>query len=348
MNFLAKLSIAKKLFLIPIIGTLSFATYIGISTYTAYNNVALLDDARTKQTPALLKSREALNSMESVKESLSAAVTTGDEESLLKAETLATKTSDNLKFIVRLDDSMASEVSPILQDFDSYFKIAYDVSKSMVDNTADFSKLQSSLLEMNALYDKASADLKAFSDQREISFEEAISGANDSAKSLITLGIIMGLATMVILFLTALPIINNLRKSIVDVVKSLKDMAQEDGDLTIRIKTENADEIGDLVYWFNQFIEKLQGVVQDIGNSSKPLSNLAENLNQVSNQARQTISSQQTAAADAKAAVDEMTTSVDAVANSANEAAMAAGEASTAADDGQRVVNQTVNSIQSL
>ncbi|MFQ3248438.1 MAG: methyl-accepting chemotaxis protein [Glaciecola sp.] len=348
MNFLAKLSIAKKLFLIPIIGTLSFATYIGISTYTAYNNVALLDDARTKQTPALLKSREALNSMESVKESLSAAVTTGDEESLLKAETLATKTSDNLKFIVRLDDSMASEVSPILQDFDSYFKIAYDVSKSMVDNTADFSKLQSSLLEMNALYDKASADLKAFSDQREISFEEAISGANDSAKSLITLGIIMGLATMVILFLTALPIINNLRKSIVDVVKSLKDMAQEDGDLTIRIKTENADEIGDLVYWFNQFIEKLQGVVQDIGNSSKPLSNLAENLNQVSNQARQTISSQQTAAADAKAAVDEMTTSVDAVANSANEAAMAAGEASNAADDGQRVVNQTVNSIQSL
>jgi methyl-accepting chemotaxis protein len=330
MNFLAKLSIAKKLFLIPIIGTLSFATYIGISTYTAYNNVALLDDARTKQTPALLKSREALNSMESVKESLSAAVTTGDEESLLKAETLATKTSDNLKFIVRLDDSMASEVSPILQDFDSYFKIAYDVSKSMVDNTADFSKLQSSLLEMNALYDKASADLKAFSDQREISFEEAISGANDSAKSLITLGIIMGLATMVILFLTALPIINNLRKSIVDVVKSLKDMAQEDGDLTIRIKTENADEIGDLVYWFNQFIEKLQGVVQD------------------SNQARQTISSQQTAAADAKAAVDEMTTSVDAVANSANEAAMAAGEASNAADDGQRVVNQTVNSIQSL
>ena len=125
-------------------------------------------------------------------------------------------------------------------------------------------------------------------------------------------------------------------------------MAQEDGDLTIRIKTNNTDEIGDLVYWFNQFIAKLQGVVKDIGNSSKPLSNLAENLNQVSNQARQTISSQQMAAADAKAAVDEMTTSVGAVASSANEAALAAGEASTAADDGQRVVNQTVNSIQSL
>ena len=348
MNFLAKLSIAQKLFLIPIIGTLSFATYIAISTYTAYSNVALLDDARTKQTPALLKSREALNAMEGVKESLSAAVTTGDEESLVKAETLAAKTSDNLKFIIQLDSNMARDVSPVLKDFEAYFKIAYEVSKSMVDNTADFSKLQALSQEMNALYDKASSDLKAFSDLREVSFENAISSANESAQSLIKLGIFMGIGTMVILFLTALPIVNNLRKSIVDVVNSLKDMAQEDGDLTIRIKTNNADEIGDLVYWFNQFIEKLQGVVKDIGNSSKPLSNLAENLNQVSNQARKTISSQQMAAADAKSAVDDMTKSVDAVASSANEAALAAGEASTAADDGQRVVNQTVNSIQSL
>jgi len=348
MNFLAKLSIAQKLFLIPIIGTLSFGIYIGISTYTAYANVALLDDARTKQTPALLKSREALNSMEGVKESLSAAVTTGDEDSLTKAEMLAVRTTDNLKFIIQLDNNMGKDISPILKSFDSYFETAYGVSKSMVDNTADFSKLQTALRDMNASYDRANADLKAFSDQREVSFENAISSANESAKSLIKIGIFMGLATMVILFLTALPIVNNLRKSIVDVVDSLKDMAQGDGDLTIRINTDNADEIGDLVYWFNQFIDKLQGVVRDIGNSSKPLSNLAENLNQVSNQARITISSQQMAAADAKSAVDEMTTSVGAVATSANEAANAAGEASTAADDGQRVVNQTVASIQSL
>jgi methyl-accepting chemotaxis protein len=132
--------------------------------------VALLDDARTKQTPALLRSRDALNSMDGVKETLSAAVTTGDEESLIKAEALAVKTSDNLQFIIQLDSNMAVDVKPILKAFELYFKIAYDVSKSMVDNSADFSKLQSALQEMNASYDKASANLKEFSDQREVSF----------------------------------------------------------------------------------------------------------------------------------------------------------------------------------
>ncbi|MDT0582202.1 methyl-accepting chemotaxis protein [Brumicola blandensis] len=348
MNFLAKLSIAKKLFLIPIIGTVSFALYIVISTISAYDNVAQLEDAQAVQTPALLNSREALNSMENTKETLSAAVTTGDEDALEKAQDLAEKTVDHLNLIINLGEGMSGDVRPILKSFEAYFAMAYDVSKSMIDGTADYSKLQAISQEMNNLFGSAVSKLNEFSKQREDSFNAAIIGANESAQFMIYLGIGMGLVTMVLLFATALPIVNNLRKSIVDVVNSLKDIAQEDGDLTIRIKTKNTDEIGDLVYWFNQFIEKLQGVVKDIGNSSKPLSNLASDLNQVSNQARQTISSQQLAAADAKAAVDEMTMSVGAVASSANEAALAAGEASTAADDGQRVVNQTVMSIQSL
>lgn len=348
MNFLAKLSIAKKLFLIPIIGTVSFALYIVISTISAYDNVAQLEDAQAIQTPALLNSREALNSMENTKETLSAAVTTGDEDALEKAQDLAEKTVDHLNLIINLGEGMPGDVRPILESFEAYFAMAYDVSKSMIDGTADYSKLQAISQEMNNSFGSAVSKLNEFSKQREDSFNAAIIGANESAQFMIYLGIGMGLVTMVLLFATALPIVNNLRKSIVDVVNSLKDIAQEDGDLTIRIKTKNTDEIGDLVYWFNQFIEKLQGVVKDIGNSSKPLSNLASDLNQVSNQARQTISSQQLAAADAKAAVDEMTTSVGAVASSANEAALAAGEASTAADDGQRVVNQTVMSIQSL
>jgi methyl-accepting chemotaxis protein len=322
--------------------------YIVISTITAYDNVAQLEDAQAIQTPALLNSREALNSMENTKETLSAAVTTGDEDALDKAQELSEKTIDHLNLIISLGEGMPSDVKPILKSFEAYFAMAYEVSKSMIDGTADYSKLQATSTEMNNLFGSAVSQLNEFSKQREESFNAAIIGANESAQFMIYLGIIMGLATMVLLFATALPIVNNLRKSIVDVVNSLKDIAQEDGDLTIRIKTNNTDEIGDLVFWFNQFIEKLQGVVKDIGNSSKPLSNLALDLNQVSSQARQTISSQQLAAADAKAAVDEMTLSVGAVASSANEAALAAGEASTAADDGQRVVNQTVVSIQSL
>jgi methyl-accepting chemotaxis protein len=348
MNFLARLSIAQKLFLIPIIGSVNFLIYVGITTNTAFNNVDVLEKARDIEFPALLASRNALVSMENVKESLSSAVTTGDEESLERANALAAATRDNLTAIVQLNDDLAVKVSPILQSFDQYFDIAFGVSKSMVDNTADFSKIGQLSTQMNDIFEKTTSKLTEFSQSRLTAFETAIQESNEAASSLIWVGLAMGLITTLVLFATAFPIVSNLRKSIVDVVASLKDIAQEDGDLTVRISTNNKDEIGDLVYWFNQFIEKLQGVVRDIGNSSKPLANLADNLNQVSGNARQTIAAQQMSAADAKAAVDNMTQSVGAVAQSASEAATAASEASTAADDGQRVVNQTVNSIQSL
>ena len=348
MNLLARLSIAQKLLLIPSMGTVLFVIYVGITTVTANNNVELLENAKDIQFPALLASKNALVSMENVRDSLSSAVTTGDEDSLQRANTLATNTRDSLTSIIQISPALASEVRPILASFNDYYDIAFGVSESMVNNTADFSRLAQLSADMNSTFETTTANLKRFSDQRLANFRSAISESNGAAKQLVWVGIVMGIVTTLILFAAALPIVSNLRKSIVDVVNSLRDIAQEEGDLTVRIQTQNKDEVGDLVYWFNQFIEKLQGVVRDIGNSSKPLANLADNLNQVSSTARNTISAQQMAAADAKAAVDNMTQSVDEVAHSASEAAQAASEASTAADDGQRVVNQTVDSIQSL
>jgi methyl-accepting chemotaxis protein len=347
-GFLARLSIAQKLFAIPGMAILSFVVFVGFTANTASTNVKLLEDAREIQFPALLASRNALVSMENVKSNLSAAVTTGDEESLTKASADAETTVENLESIQALNTSLANDVTPILEDFNKYFDVAYGVSESMVNNTADFSKLAQLTQQMNDYFDAATAELTSFSERQLEGFEGAIETSNVAAKRLSQVGIVMGLITAIVLLAVAIPIVRNLRSSILNVVNSLKDIAQEDGDLTVRIRTTNKDEIGDLVHWFNQFVEKLQNVVRDIGNASQPLAALADNLNQVSTNARTTISAQQMSAADAKSAVDHMTTSVNAVAASANEAAMAATEASGAADDGQRVVNQTVVSIQSL
>ncbi len=348
MNFLSRLSIAQKLYLIPLIGSLLFVIYLVITYNTASSNVDLLEDAKGVQFPALLASREALVNMEKVKETLSAAVTTGDEESLDRAQELAQLTQSKLREIGQVDPTLRAESSNILSGFDTYYETAFDVSKSMVDGTADYSKLAQQSATMNTAFDDTKAKLEQFSSDRLSAFENAIKESNEEAQSLITIGLFMGVGTTVLLFATALPIVTSLRSSVVDVVKSLKDIAQEDGDLTVRIQTNNQDEIGDLVHWFNQFVAKLQNVVREICESSMPLANLASKLNDVSDQTQQTISAQQHSASDAKSAVDNMTASVTSVASSAAEAAEAASEASNAAGDGQRVVDSTVNSIQTL
>ncbi|MGJ8679559.1 methyl-accepting chemotaxis protein [Paraglaciecola sp.] len=348
MNFLTKMSIAKKLFLIPIIGTVAFLVYLAITTTTALNNVDSLENIIEVQYPALDETKSALVRMEKVKDTLSAAVTTGDEDSLANAKVYAEETISLLQNIKTIDPNLSSQVNQISTSFKAYNDLAYAVSESMVNGTADFSKLGQLSAEMNKNYDDAVATLTSFKDSRIAAFQTDIKSVGESGESMIIVGVIMALVTIVLLFATAIPIVNGIRGSIVQVVDSLKDIAQEDGDLTVRIKSSNQDEIGDLVHWFNQFMEKLQGVVKEVVNSSLPLSQLAQNLNQLTDDTNKTIEVQKSSADQAKTAVDDMSTSVNAVAESAAEAANAAGDASTAADDGQSVVNHTVHSIQEL
>ncbi|WP_340678074.1 methyl-accepting chemotaxis protein [Paraglaciecola sp.] len=348
MNFLTKMSIAQKLFLIPIIGTVGFLLYLAITTSTALTNVALLDDVIEVQYPALDVTKSALVKIEKVRDTLSSAAITGDEDALDNAKAIASETEALLKEIKSINPALASEANNILNAFDSYYKYAYDVSESMVNQTADMSKLGQMSTRMNNSYDELTKALILFRDARIKAFQAAIYESKESGTTLIKVGVFMAVFIIILLFATAIPIVTGLKSSIVQVVNSLKDIAQEDGDLTVRLKTKNKDEIGDLVYWFNQFMEKLQGVVKDIVNASLPLSQLAQNLNQLTDDTNKTIDVQQRAAGQAKRAVDDMTASVTAVASSAAEAASAAGDASSAADNGQSVVNFTVQSIQQL
>ena len=348
MSFLTKMSIAQKLYLIPIIGSIGFLVYLWVTTHTAMNNIELLEDADKVQYPALEATSSALVKMEKVKETLSSAVTTGDEETLAIAKVQAADTKVLLDKIISIEPSLSAEANSIKQSFNNYFDLAYKVSESMVNNTADFSKIGELSTRMNKSYDDATTALSAFRNARVNGFKQAITESNNALKNMLSFGAIMAGVTIVLLFATAIPIVMGIRGSIDQVVNSLKDIAQEDGDLTVRIQSRNQDEIGDLVHWFNQFMEKLQGVVKDIVNASMPLSQLAQNLNQLTDDTNRTIDVQQSAASQAKSAVDDMTRSVNAVAESAAEAANAAGDASAAADDGQTVVNHTVQSIREL
>ena len=56
-----------------------------------------------------------------------------------------------------------------------------------------------------------------------------------------------------------------------NVVEMIKDIAEGEGDLTKRLDVSSADEVGDLAYWFNEFIKKLQGIITNIAGNADTL-----------------------------------------------------------------------------
>lgn len=348
MNFLLKLSVAQKIFLIPIIGAVSFITFVVINSIVSSQNASQLQVAKNVDYPALQLSTSVLTNMEKVRDTLASSVTTGDVDAIDVAREKVDAVLDDLQAIRRIDPSLSSGVTTLQSTFSAYSEQAIEVTASILNETADFATLGDKLEEMNANYDNAISLVNQFIAARQSAFEQAFSEYNSAQDFLFWLGIIMGVVTTLILFGTAYPITSEIRGNLTRVVKSLRDIAQDDGDLTIRIQSNAQDEVGDLVRYFNLFMEKLQKVVKDIVQTTLPLSDLAQNLSQLTETTNRNIADQQGAATQAKNAVDDMNHSVVAVAESAAEAARAADEATNASNEGQSVVNSTVRSIQSL
>ena len=348
MNFLLKLSVAQKIFLIPIIGAVSFITFVVINSIVSSQNASQLQVAKNVDYPALQLSTSVLTNMEKVRDTLASSVTTGDVDAIDVAREKVDAVLDDLQAIRRIDPSLSLGVTTLQSTFSAYSEQAIEVTASILNETADFATLGDKLEEMNANYDNAISLVNQFIAARQSAFEQAFSEYNSAQDFLFWLGIIMGVVTTLILFGTAYPITSEIRGNLTRVVKSLRDIAQEDGDLTIRIESKAQDEVGDLVRYFNLFMEKLQKVVKDIVQTTLPLSDLAQNLSQLTETTNRNIADQQGAATQAKNAVDDMNHSVVAVAESAAEAARAADEATNASNEGQSVVNSTVRSIQSL
>ena len=77
--------------------------------------------------------------------------------------------------------------------------------------------------------------------------------------TLIVMGCALGIVTIILL-----SSIRKIVRPINAAVAGLKDIAQGEGDLTMRLQVLTKDEVGELATWFNLFIEKLQYIIRDI------------------------------------------------------------------------------------
>ncbi|MGI5085581.1 methyl-accepting chemotaxis protein [Treponema putidum] len=92
---------------------------------------------------------------------------------------------------------------------------------------------------------------------------------------LISIILVIGfIASIIILTL----IINGITKRISNVVKALKNIAQGEGDLTVRLTGKGQDEIADLSNSFNQTIEKIGFAISNVANSTFEMKQTGETL----------------------------------------------------------------------
>ncbi len=121
-------------------------------------------------------------------------------------------------------------------------------------------------------------------------------------KKLRNISIIVGLLGLLISATVVWFVSSAISKAVNNVVERLKDIAQGEGDLTVRLAVDRTDEIGELARWFNTFLEKLQSIIAQVAENTSELTGSSENLNQTATQLASTaeeLSAQSNAATNA-------------------------------------------------
>ena len=104
--------------------------------------------------------------------------------------------------------------------------------------------------------------------------EEFLGAVDELRLQMILIGTIILIVSLIIVFFVARAII----KPINVVVNALKDIAQGEGDLTVRLPVHGNDEVTDLSEYFNETIEKIGASIKSVGESSEDMTNIGNEL----------------------------------------------------------------------
>jgi len=132
------------------------------------------------------------------------------------------------------------------------------------------------------------------------------------------------------------------------VAAMLKDIASGDGDLTQRLAYAKKDELGELVNWFNRFLDKLQPTIAQIKQSITEARGTADQSSAIARQTSEGMQVQFREIDQVATASNEMSATAHDVANSASNAASAARGADQSARDGMSIIEQSTRDITTL
>ncbi|VAW56036.1 Methyl-accepting chemotaxis sensor/transducer protein [hydrothermal vent metagenome] len=348
MNGFNAISIRYKILSIVIISVLGYAITLFDNYRVSSQNSIRLTNVSTIYYPTLEKVTSNIVMLDKVKEALNAASSSEELDFIEDADEIILNINKQFGEITALDNSVSNDITQLEKLLNNYYTVAKALTTNMVEGglSADEASRKVKLMqEKLTLFNEA---INTFRSVSYNNFTNSLEESKSSSDMAIKVGLTISLIVVVIVTLVGYYISNNIVSNISNVVNSLQNIAKGGGDLSQRINVNSKDEMGELVVSFNEFVEKLQGIIGHIMGSTEQLALSSTELGSVSETATQSSAQQQNEVNQVATAMNEMTATVQEVSRNAAHAAEAAQVASTQADEGLKVVDLTINSINNL
>tara|TARA_B100001245_G_scaffold124329_1_gene91716 strand:- start:92147 stop:93808 length:1662 start_codon:yes stop_codon:yes gene_type:complete len=344
----SKVPVRYKILSITAVVLLVFTGMLAGNYYANSANTERLEKIEMSLFPTLELATENLNMKKGLVKLFQDSVAVNELDILNEAADIRNAMMANATEIVRVYPSAKADIESLKTKLNNYFEVADKLSRGMISGKTDFSQLDQNIEAMTVAEGELQTALDAFNKQSLNAFQLAIQQTKSTSDLLLTAGFWTSVFTLVILILISVVIANTITRSIEDIVSSIKDIAQGEGDLTKRIPETSEDEIGDLVKWFNRLLDKLHKAITDIVQSIEPLAEVNNELRSSGARALEAADVQNRSTKRVSSDVMSIVDMITEIAGSAEGAETEAESAFQVAQDGATIVSGNVRGIRNF
>jgi methyl-accepting chemotaxis protein len=129
---------------------------------------------------------------------------------------------------------------------------------------------------------------------------------------------------------------------------AMQDIAEGEGDLTKRLTIQTQDEFGILGMAFNRFVERVHGSIREVSSATEQVNEVALRVVSASNSSMLNCDEQSSRTSSVAAAINQLGAAAQEIARNAAQASHQASDARGLAEDGQQVVDRTIQAMNTL
>lgn len=132
------------------------------------------------------------------------------------------------------------------------------------------------------------------------------------------------------------------------VTASLLQFSQGNGNLSLRLDENDYDESGELAIAFNQFIKKIQMLINDIAASSNELHKDIETVKELTQNSANNVEEQRKRTLQVVTAIEQISSTINEIASNASDVSTSTASGYQQTQQGQQVVQGSINTMQQL
>ena len=253
------MTIFQKMLLVPILALLLYSGFIVYSYFEHQQSTLRIESIRDHYVPLLEEVNANISLFEQLTDMFKDAVLAGESGWLENTWKIKQEIEINLAKLSHHPEIVdIVELNKSRENFSRYYNHVELFAKKMLNNDDALVQSGNLIQAVNQYHNTTQEQFSNLKLSIKRRFSHNINHAIDSLNKMLFWSMVISFSSMSFLMVVMLKVSLSTRRSLHQVVVRMKELALGKSDFSRRLTRDNKDELGQLIYWFNQLSDKLE------------------------------------------------------------------------------------------